>query len=597
MPLIAKHYLPNMKLSRLPVVITTVSLALLLVGGVLAASNRTATVRAGHHADASPGEWQTPPGEGPWIVRAYYTDRAMVNLLVTQLEPWEVHHDLGYLVLMVDKEQYEWMQNLGFRLEIDQVLTQQFSQIHVPLPGQESGIPGYACYRTVEETYATAQNLATAYPNLAGWLDVGDSWEKILPGGNPGYDLRVLRLTNTNTLGPKPKLFVMGSIHAREYTTAELITRFAEYLLANYNIDADVTWLLDYHEILLLPQANPDGRKHAETGVLWRKNTNNNYCSILPSYRGADLNRNFAFQWGCCGGSSNFACDETFRGAAPASEPETQAIQDYVRLQFPDQRADPLTSPAPANATGVFLDLHSYSELVLWPWGFTSTPAPNATALQTLGRKFAYFNAYEPNQAIELYPTDGTTDDFAYGELGLAAYTFELGTSFFQDCATFENTILPENLPALLYAAKVARTPYLTPAGPEVLQVAVNPAAIALGSTLQLSALADDTRFSFATGAEPTQPISAAEYYLDAPPWITTTTPLAHPINPADGNWDTAIETLEADIDTSGLGPGRHTVFVRARDVDGNWGPISAAFIYLFNNGAHTIWLPWLVKP
>ncbi len=101
-----------------------------------------------------------------------------------------------------------------------------------------------------------------------------------------------------------------------------------------------------------------------------------------------------------------------------------------MRSIFPDQRADPLTAAAPVDATGVYLDVHSYSELVLWPWGFTSTVAPNGPALQTLGRKFAYFNNYTPDQAIGLYPTDGTTDDFGYGDLGVAAYTFELGTDF-----------------------------------------------------------------------------------------------------------------------------------------------------------------------
>ena len=54
----------------------------------------------------------------------------------------------------------------------------------------------------------------------------------------------------------------------------------------------------------------------------------------------------------------------------------------------------------------------------------------------------------------------------------MASYTFELGTSFFQDCSTFENTILPDNLQALIYAAKVPRTPYMTPAGPDALTAA-----------------------------------------------------------------------------------------------------------------------------
>ncbi|NIV31744.1 MAG: peptidase M14, partial [Anaerolineae bacterium] len=82
------------------------------------------------------------------------------------------------------------------------------------------------------------------------------------------------------------------------------------------------------------------------------------------------------------------------------------------------------------------------------------------TQLETLGRKFGYFNGYEVCQSGEpgcIYATTGTTDDWAYGELGLAAYTFELGTAFFQGCSYFEGTILPRNLPALLYAFKAAR--------------------------------------------------------------------------------------------------------------------------------------------
>ena len=134
-------------------------------------------------------------------------------------------------------------------------------------------------------------------------------------------------------------------------------------------------------------------------------------------------------------------------------------MQNYLLSIFPDQRDASLSSPAPATATGVYIDLHSYSQLVLWPWGFTTSVAPNSAALQTLGRKFAYFNSYTPEQAVSLYATDGTTDDFAYGNLGVAAYTFEMGTAFFQACSTFESTIYPTNLNALIYAAKVVRTP------------------------------------------------------------------------------------------------------------------------------------------
>ena len=229
------------------------------------------------------------------------------------------------------------------------------------------------------------------------------------------------------------------------------------------------------------------------------------------------------------------------------------------------------------DATGVYLDVHSYSELVLWPWGFTTTVAPNGPALQTLGRKFAYFNNYTPQQAFELYFTDGTTDDYGYGDLGVASYTFELGTSFFQDCSTFQNTILPNNLQALIYAAKVVRTPYMTPAGPDALSVTATPATVTLGQAVNLTAIINDTRFNNSNGAEPTQAIAAAEYYVDTPPWGVGA--VAYPMAAADGTFNSTVENVVATVNTTGLSGGRHTLFVRGKDAANNWGAISAVFL------------------
>jgi PKD repeat protein len=516
------------------------------------------------------------------VVRAYFDDLEMVAQLAGDTEPWELNLQKQYIVLDVDAAEYYQLERAGFRLEIDEGQTAKLNAPRVPLANQGGGIPGFPCYRTVEETYATAAAIATNYPTLAEWIDVGDSWEKLTPGGLPGYDMMVLRLTNESITRPKPKLFITSAIHAREYTTAELNTRFAEYLINHYGSDPDVTWLLDHHEIHLMLQANPDGRKHAETGLLWRKNTNNNYCANTNS-RGADLNRNFQFQWGCCGGSSSNPCSDTYRGASAASEPETQAVQNYVLANFPDLREPPIGAAAPLTTTGIYIDIHSYSQLVLWPWGFTSTPTGNNTELVTLGRKFAYFNGYTPQQAIDLYITDGTTDDFVYGEIGLPAYTFELGTDFFQACADFENTIYPDNLPALIYAAKAVREPYIAPAGPEALNVLALPGGVVAGTPVTLTATVNDTRFNNSNGTEPTQNIAAAEYYIDVPPWITETTPVALPMSPADGNFNSPVEGATAVIDTTGLTEGRHTIFVRGQDANGTWGVFTAAFLYIID--------------
>lgn len=543
--------------------IALVSAALLLVVGLVNGRDSAAAGRDQTAADT-------------FVARVYYDQQAELRELA-RYDIWENNRSAGYVLIALDQYTFDYLAQQGFRLERDGEHTAELHQSPAALPNQVAGIPGYPCYRTVEETFATAADIVAAYPDLATWSDVGDSWEKT--AGLGGYDMQVLRLTNANVAGPKPKFFVTAAIHAREYTTAELVTRFAEYLVQNYGSDADATWLLDYHEIHLMLQTNPDGRKQAEGGASWRKNTNANYCSALSSYRGADLNRNFDFQWGCCGGSSSFQCDATYRGPSPASEPEVQAVQNYMLAQFPDQRDAPLDAAAPADASGLYLDVHSYGELVLWPWGFTGDVAPNGPALQTLGRKFAYFNGYEPDQAIGLYPTDGTTDDFAYGELGVAAYTFELGTAFFEACPVFEDTILPDNMSALIYAAKVARTPYLTPAGPDALNVALSAATVAAGDNITLTVVLDDTRFNNQNGTEPTQAIAAAEYYVDVPPWDTAQNPVALPLTAADGSFDSGVEDATAVVATADLTPGKHILYVRGQDAAGNWGAVSAVFL------------------
>ncbi|MCD4822900.1 MAG: hypothetical protein K8R11_12825, partial [Methanococcoides sp.] len=342
--------------------------------------------------------------------------------------------------------------------------------------------------------------------------------------------------------------------------------------------------MLDHHELHMMLHANPDGRKQAETGISWRKNTNQTYCSPTSNYRGADLNRNFQFKWNCCGGSSDSPCDPTYHGPYAASEPETNAVQDYVFAQFTDQRGPDDTDPAPLDATGLYIDVHSHGRLVLWPWGWIANPSPNATQLQTLGRKFAYFNGHEPKQGYGLYPTDGTTTTFTYGELGIASYTFELGTEFFEDCSYFENSIMPGNMPALLYAIKVARTPYMTPAGPEAINLALDiGSSVPSGTTVIISATMDDTRYNNSNGTEPSQNIAAADYYVDVPPWVTDPTPVAIAMSPSDGNLDSTVESVEAAIDTTGWDEGQHIIFVRGQDADGNWGAFSAIFLVIEN--------------
>lgn len=515
------------------------------------------------------------------VVRAWFGDEAQLRSVSHLLGHAQIDRDKGLLRTEADPALRRLLAEAGFRIETDIDATLSLRRLMAAERAGLKSIPGFACYRTVEETQASMEALVDAYPDLVEIVDIGPSWQAL--DGVGGYRLQVLRATQRGIAGPKPKLFMMTSVHAREYTPAELGIRFVEELLAGYGSDPDATWLLDHHELHALLQANPDGRKRAETGVLWRKNHNTTHCGSGNS-AGVDLNRNFPFEWGNWNGSSGSACNDTFRGPAPVSEPETQAIIDYVRGQFDDTRDAPLSAPADPDTQGVFLDIHSYSGLVLWPWGFTTTLAPNATALQAFGRRLAWFNNYTPQAAVGLYPTDGTTDDFAYGDLGLAAYTFELGTAFFQDCASFENTIYPRNRDALRYALRAARAPYRQPAGPDAYAVRVEPDLAAPGDSVRVLATLDDARqregsFTASGPQPPVQPIASARAYIAAGPWEAGATGL--PMQASDGSFNTSIEQVQVDLPTAGLPAGRHIVYIQGRDAAGNDGPPTAAFVDL----------------
>ena len=512
------------------------------------------------------------------LARIRFKDRADLDRMASELDLLE-HVDLeaGVADALLDSAEYEKLVGQGYVVDIDEEQTALLNG-----PAIDS-IPGYSCYRTVEETAAAMNTLASNYPNLVDIVDIGDSWHKVTPGGNAGYDLQVMVVTNKSIAGPKPRFFLMGAIHAREYTTAETVMRFAEELVQGYGSDPDATWLLDNFELHALPHSNPDGRKIAEQGYYQRKNSNNTNggsCSNPPSSSnqyGTDLNRNSSFKYGGASTSTS-PCNQVYRGRSAASEPETQALQAYITSIFPDQRGPADSDPAPATASGVLITLHSYSPLVLVPWAWTTTGAPNATQLHTLGRKFGFHNSYGVCQPSScLYAASGTTDDFSYGELGVASFTFEMGTSFFQSCSSYTSTVLPANLPALRYAFKAARRPYQAPAGPEALSVVASPSLVTAGQSVTLTASINDTRYkSNGYGTEPTQNIAAARYSVNAPSWgLGLTTDM----NPSDGTFNATIENATATFSTTGWTPGRYLIYVEGQDAAGNWGVPTGVFV------------------
>lgn len=539
-----------------------------------------------------------------WMVEAHWPDRAALQRATALLQHASIDHTRQILRVDADEAGIAALEAAGLTVSIDLAGTAQLRDFQKTLDdalregtrtlsaGGYPSIPGFACYRTVEGAYQTMDDLALAYPQLASVGDIGPSWEK-QQNPSAGHSMRVLRLTNFDTLASdpqRPAFVAFGSIHAREYTPAELLTRFAEWLASGYGHDAQATWLLDHVDFHLILMANPDGRKKAETGLSWRKNTNNSNGSCSSNSIGIDLNRNFPFHWNTTGGggSSGYACDETYRGPVAMSEPETRNLVGYVAGTpgtggvytggvLEDRRPDNTTTPAPDDYRGIFFDVHSYSQLVLWSWGDTSTAAPNDAALRTLGRRMAWFNDYTPQASVELYPTDGTTDDTFYGYLGAPSYTIELGTSFFESCASFESSTYPINLAALRYAARAAQAPYRLPYGPDTLSITASPDLIAQGDPIQISAALHSARFNQSNGTQATYPIASAAAFLDAPPWAPGAVALA--LTAGDGAFNSTQETAVGSISSAALADGRHLLFVQGSDSQNRAGTPDAVFI------------------
>lgn len=468
-------------------------------------------------------------------------------------------------------------------------------------------IGGYPCFRNVDASYALMDRLAAQYPTLATVQDIGDSYLKTK--GQGGYDIKVLKITAPNRkTSSKGIMFAMFGIHVREMAPPELGMRFAEMLLSGYDVDPEVTAVLEHTEIHLVLQANPDARATDEARQnLRRKNMNpgsGGASRCGEDGYGVDLNRNFPFKWGGEGSSSD-PCSQTFRGTAPASEPEVSAIVNYCESIFPaGQRKEhpsdlELDAAYEDDSVGIFFDVHAYGELNIYPWSFVNRKSANDEQLQTLARKYNSFNNHAlagPETAEFLYMSSGVTDEYAYGELGVSSETFELGTAFYQSCSYFEDTIIPTNLPALLYGAKVSKAPYRTPLGPDVISLTSplsDPAIVPVVPQNQFLTVevqvSDSERSSFEEGkgkrktisniATGQQDVASVAVFIDGHPEDDIEQPpVAIRLKPVDGAYNSPSETASSTIDLSALAVGRHVLHIQATDSDGYAGPVTSRY-------------------
>lgn len=270
----------------------------------------------------------------------------------------------------------------------------------------------------------------------------------------------------------KPGVIFMGQHHAREHVSREMPLMLLSYLLKNRQEPA-VKQLLENRDIWIIPSVNPDGAEYdISTGSYkaWRKNRRDNGGRSF----GVDLNRNYGYGWGT-GGSSRDTSSDVYMGTAPFSEPETQTIRDFVRSQ---------------TNTKVLLSFHTFSELILYPWGGKHDPVENLRDRQTfekMAQTMAGWNRYKPEQSSDLYIASGDTTDWAYGELGIFAFTFELspkssfGTAGFYPGQAILDRVFNDNLRPCMYLLDVAADPYsvLTTRPRGFLQHYVDPAYVA----------------------------------------------------------------------------------------------------------------------
>lgn len=274
--------------------------------------------------------------------------------------------------------------------------------VHAPFEAFRD-LPNLGIYHTIAEIQDEVKSLAEAHPEIMTVEVLGKSIE--------GRDLQAVRLCAKPDSANLPAFLFLGAVHAREWIGNEVVIALMKRLVEGHGNDPAITRLLDEREIWIVPVGNPDGVHYSQTEYkMWRKNRRVNANGSF----GVDLNRNWGYEWGGPGSSSTEGSD-TYHGTGPFSEPETAAIRDLtIRENFVASIA-----------------CHSYSELVLWPYGCTESDPIDLPFLSAHGQEMArMMGGYTPEQASDLYVCCGISDDWFYGERGMLCYTFEFAKQF-----------------------------------------------------------------------------------------------------------------------------------------------------------------------
>ncbi len=315
----------------------------------------------------------------------------------------------------------------GFVVKDAVPLTKRFGPLD--FPRQDADFHNYA------EAVAALHAIAASAPELASLFSIGKTYE--------GRDLWALRL-NADAKGAapsrKPGIVFMGEHHAREHLSVEVPLRIAKRLVEE-RARPEIARLLKDRDVYFIPMVNPDGAEYDVSGDKYhmhRKNTRPNGDGSM----GTDLNRNYAFRWGGQGASGD-PSDDTYRGPSAFSEPETRAVKAFVEAR-PNLK--------------VLLSYHTFSELVLYPWGGTDETIQDAVALtayKKMAAEMAGMTGYRAMQSSDLYVATGDTCDWAWADHGIFAFTFELTPKsmwdggFYPGAAAIARTVQANWRPAL----------------------------------------------------------------------------------------------------------------------------------------------------
>jgi hypothetical protein len=307
-------------------------------------------------------------------------------------------------------------------------------------------------YHSYLELETDLRLLERDHPGLAKLVELGESLEK-----RKVYALKISG--NAAVDESEPAVLFLGCHHAREWISVEVPYLFGKHLLENYDQSPEVRDLVNRSQIWIVPLVNPDGLEYTiHVYRYWRKNRRFNADG---SY-GVDINRNYGYQWGYDNiGSSPEPVSEVYRGTAAFSEPETEAVR---RLFL-------------SRSFQAVISFHSFSQTIMYPWGYIDTPTPDDTELNAIARTMSGLisavrgTIYGYGRAAGiLYPTNGDTVDWMYGISGMPSFTVELPPvdvehgGFFNDEAAID-AVFSENLPAMLYLAAYAVQNYVPAPG------------------------------------------------------------------------------------------------------------------------------------